>query len=213
MTVSTDPLNIQNKSWPTLAQFPVPAKPLISSIILTMAIAMLAALGQIVIHDIIPTFFAESETTDHSGMSMAAGADSGSVAEETSPSGRGDLFSQDVPVVQDTAKTSSFYKTEQFIWTLKWTHIHLFGMNMIFIFIGGIAVFLDIGMKWRTLLVVLPFAGVLIDIAAMWLKGYVSPVFFWLHMPGGGLFGLTFFYVSGRAFREMWWMRNNLALT
>jgi len=75
--VSTDPLNIQNTSWPTLAQFPVSAKGLISCIILTMAIAMLAALGQIVIHDIIPTFFDESETTDHSAMSMEAGADSG----------------------------------------------------------------------------------------------------------------------------------------
>ena len=213
--MSTDPLNIQNRSWPTLAQFPVPAKALISSIILTMAIAMLAALGQIVVHDIIPTFFAESKTTDHSGMSMeaGAGADSGSVAEETSSSGRGDLFLQDAPVAQNTAKTNPFYKTEQFVWMLKWTHIHLFGMNMIFIFMGGIAVFLDVGAKWKTLLVVLPFAGVLIDIAAMWLKGYVSPAFFWLHIPGGGLFGFTFFYVSGRAFWEMWWMRKNYAVT
>ena len=96
---------------------------------------------------------------------------------------------------------------------LKWTHIHLFGMNMMFIFMGGIAVFLDVGAKWKTLLVVLPFAGVLIDIAAMWLKGYVSPAFFWLHIPGGGLFGFTFFYVSGRAFWEMWWMRKNYAVT
>jgi hypothetical protein len=78
---------------------------------------------------------------------------------------------------------------------------------------GGIAVFLDVGAKWKTLLVVLPFAGVLIDIAAMWLKGYVSPAFFWLHIPGGGLFGFTFFYVSGRAFWEMWWMRKNYAAT
>ena len=211
--MNTDPVNIQNKSWPTLAQFPVPAKALISSIILTMAIAMLAALGQIVIHDIIPTFFAESKTTDHSGMSMEAGADSGSVAEETSSSGRGDLFSQDAPVAQNTAKTNPFYKTEQFVWMLKWTHIHLFGMNMIFIFMGGIAVFLDVGARWKTLLVVLPFAGVLIDIAAMWLKGYVSPAFFWLHIPGGGLFGFTFFYVSARALWEMWRVRKNYVVS
>ena len=211
--MNTDPLNIQNKSWPTLAQFPVPAKALISSIILTMAIAMLAALGQIVIHDIIPTFFAESEMTDHSAMAMEAGADSGSVAAETSSSGRGDLFSEDAPVAQNTAKTGPFYKTEQFVWMLKWTHIHLFGMNMIFIFMGGIAVFLDVGARWKTLLVVLPFAGVLIDIAAMWLKGYVSPAFFWLHIPGGGLFGFTFFYVSARALWEMWRVRKNYVVS
>lgn len=82
-------------------------------------------------------------------------------------------------------------------------------MNMIFVFMGAIAVFLNVGTKWKTLLVVLPFAGVLIDIATMWLKGYVSPAFFWLHIPGGGLFGFTFFYVSARAFWEMWWVQKN----
>ena len=134
--MSTDPLNIHNSSWPTLAQFPVPAK------------------------------------------------------------------------------TRPFYRKEQFIWTLKWTHIHLFGMNMIFVFMGAIAVFLNLGTKWKTLLVVLPFAGVLIDIATMWLKGYVSPAFFWLHIPGGGLFfNFTFFYVSARAFWEMWWVQKKYAVT
>jgi len=72
---------------------------------------------------------------------------------------------------------------------------------------GGIALFLEVRTRWKTLLVVLPFAGILIDISTMWLKGYVSPAFFWLHIPGGGLFGIPFFYVSMRAFREMWWMR------
>ncbi len=77
-------------------------------------------------------------------------------------------------------------------------------MSVIFIFMGAIAVFLDLGGGLRTWLVVLPFVGILIDIAAVWLKGYVSPTFFWLHIPGGGLFGLTFAIVSVRALWEMW---------
>jgi hypothetical protein len=77
---------------------------------------------------------------------------------------------------------------------------------------GAIAIFLDVSTRWKTLLVVLPFAGVLIDIATMWLKAFVSPVFFWLHIPGGLLFGFSFFYVSIRAFWEMWWMRKNHAV-
>ena len=178
-----------------------------------MTVAMLGALGQIVIHDIIPTFFAESKPTDHSNMSMEAMTDSGSDADKTASSERGDLFSEAAPVARGTAKTSPFYKKEQFVWTLKWTHIHLFGMNMIFVFMGAIAVFLDVDAKWKTLLVVLPFAGVLLDIATIWLKGYVSPAFFWLHIPGGGLFGFTFFYVSVRAFWEMWWVQKNYAVT
>jgi hypothetical protein len=80
------------------------------------------------------------------------------------------------------------------IWTLKWTHIHLFG------------IWLDAVSALRTWLVVLPFIGVLVDILAMWLKAFVSPVFFWLHVPGGGLFAAVFAYVSLRALWEMWFI-------
>ena len=45
---------------------------------------------------------------------------------------------------------------------------------------------------------------VVVDIAAMWLKAFVSPVFFWLHIPGGGLFAGIFLYVFFRALGEMW---------
>lgn len=48
-------------------------------------------------------------------------------------------------------------------------------------------------------LIVLPFLGVLVDILAMWLKGFIFPVYFWLHIPGGGLFAIVFGYVSLRA--------------
>jgi len=134
-----------------------------------MAIALLGALGQIVVHDIIPTFFAESSTMDEAGMSMESMPDSDSATKEASPSERGDLFSDDTPAAEEKAHSMPFYKnkTEQFVWTLKWTHIHLFGMNMIFIFMGLIATFLDVGIRWKTLLVILPFAGVLIDIATI----------------------------------------------
>ena len=76
---------------------------------------------------------------------------------------------------------------------------------------GAITIFLNISIRARTWLVILPFIGVLIDIAAMWLKGYISPAFFWLHIPGGGLFGFAFAVVSARAFWEMFGMRKNYA--
>ena len=53
--------------------------------------------------------------------------------------------------------------------------------------------------------------GILVDIATVWLKGYISPAFFWLHIPGGGLFGIVFVIVSTRAFREMYGVRKNYA--
>jgi hypothetical protein len=75
---------------------------------------------------------------------------------------------------------------------------------MIFIFVGAITLFLDLSLKARTWIIVLPFIGVLVDIAGIWLKGYISPAFFWLHLPGGGLFGAIFLFVSLRALWEMW---------
>lgn len=199
------------ESWPKLSRLPVPAKALVTTIILTMSIAMAAAMGQIIIHDIIPTFFGGQ----HVGRSSASQMENDSQIEagkaEVTVSDRGDLFA-DSTVKEITPEVQPFYQTEQFIWTLKWTHIHIFGMNMIFIFMGAIAIFLDVNATRRTWLVVLPFVGVVIDIASMWLKGFISPAFFWLHIPGGGLFGLCFMLVSVRALWEMWWMKNNFAV-
>jgi hypothetical protein len=194
--------------WPTLAQLPMPAKALVSIVILTMAIAMMGALGQIIVHDIIPTFFSsqpsghleKSEKSDEQGIKES----------DRAPSGRGDLFSEE-SVQAATPQKQTLYQTEQFVWTLRWTHIHLFGMNMIFIFMGAITLSLNISVKARTWMIILPFIGVLLDIAAVWLKGYISPVFFWLHIPGGGLFGIVFAVVSVRAFWEMFGMRENFA--
>ena len=162
-----------------------------------MAIAMAGAIGQIIVHDIIPTFFGE---TPDAGNAETEEAEAQTKSKEEAS--RGDLFAEEA--VETNTDAKAFHKTEQFVWLLKWTHIHLFGMNMIFIFVGGITVCLNYSGRLRTWLVALPFLGVLVDIAAMWLKAYISPLFFWLHVPGGGLFGLVFYWVSLRALREMW---------
>jgi hypothetical protein len=185
----------------TLSSMPTPAKALATCIIVALSIGMVGALGQIIVHDIIPTFFSKTM----SGMDQASGMhhdDSSDDKIVSSEGRRGDLFA-DLPTVEKT-DDKPFYKGEQFVWTLKWTHIHLFGMSMIFIFLGAVTIWLDIRSTVRTWLVVLPFIGVLVDILAMWLKAFVSPVFFWLHIPGGGLFAIVFGYVSLRALWEMW---------
>ena len=184
--------------WPKLSYFPLPAKALVTMIILTMGIAMLGALAQIIVHDIIPTFFADEEVVAHSESVRESPT---SPKSEEVPGERGDLFAA-APLEEE--QHQPFYKTEQFVWTLKWTHIHLFGMCMIFIFVGAITLFLDLSLRTRTWLIVLPFVGVLVDITGVWLKGYLSPAFFWLHVPGGALFGAIFAFVSFRALREMW---------
>jgi hypothetical protein len=180
-------------NWPTLRQFPLPAKVLVTAIMLTMAVGMLGALGQIVIHDIIPKL---------------ASAESNPEVSKPPPSlpksdERGDLFSN---LTESSPKKlqEPFYESEQFVWTLKWTHIHLFGMSTIFILMGAVVIFLNLGADVRAWLIALPFLGIWIDIASMWLKGFISPAFFWLHIPGGGLFGAVFVFVLFRGLYEMW---------
>jgi hypothetical protein len=187
----------------TIGGMSLPAKVLASSIIFIMSFGMLGATGQIVVHDIIPTFFGGKNTAEMQDLAI----DTDSAADMDSESGfmseRGDLFLE-LPAEAVTPEERPFYENEQFVWSLRWTHIHLFGIGMIFIFMGGISLLLDAGATFRAWLIVLPFISMLIDIAALWLKGFVSPVFFWLHLPGGGLFGLVFGYLSLRALWEMW---------
>jgi hypothetical protein len=185
--------------WPTLAELPVPVKVLLSMILLTLALAMVGALGQIIVHDIIPIFFAGEEMPP-----MPSTTGQRQVPEvPASPSSRGDLFATDAVPAAEPAH-QPLYQEEQFVWLLKWTHIHLFGMSTIFIFLGVVTVFLNMSARARGWIVALPFAGAAMDIAAMWLKVYVSPAFFWLHVPGGGLFTIIFIFVFLRAMQEMW---------
>ena len=205
--MSTKNIEDQNRNWPKLKTFPMPAKVLVTAVILTMVLAMAGALGQIVVHDIIPTFFSSSPM-EHRGSKPMQELEQ-TASDTSDDTGRGDLFAEELTEME--TDKPSFLHSEQFVWILKWSHIHFFGMNMIFIIMGAITLFLDLGIRTRSWLVVLPFVGVFIDIAAMWLKVYISPVFFWLHIPGGGLFGAVFGFVAIRAMMEMWWVRNNFA--
>ena len=197
------PLEQNEKHRMTFRVMSIPFKALSTCIIFTLTFGMLGALGQVVIHDIIPTFYA-SGTSDEMSMPATDHGDKNTASSEFNAAPeRGDLFSE---LSQTVTKPENmpFYRSDQFVWTLRWTHIHLFGMGMIFIFMGSMTLFLDAGHKLRTWLIVLPFLGVLIDILAMWLKAFVSPAFFWLHIPGGGVFAVVFGYVSARALWEMW---------
>jgi hypothetical protein len=163
--------------WPRLGEWPLPGKALATMIILMMAIGLGVSIGQIIVHDIIPTFIGGEEEV-HTAPGMA----------EESDMARGDLFAE-VAAEEDE---NPFYETDEFIFALKFTHIHIFGMSIIFIFMGSIVLFLNSGAKTKFWLIVLPFIGIIIDLAAVWLKIFVNPVFFWLHVPGFGIFGAVF---------------------
>jgi hypothetical protein len=115
---------------PRLESWPLPGKALITMIVLITAIGFAVALGQIIVHDIIPTFWGKKE-------SMVSVVDDRGKDKFT----RGDIFS----TIPTKKKIKPFYETDEFIFALKFTHIHIFGMSAIFVLMGLIVLFLDLG--------------------------------------------------------------------
>ena len=180
----------ESTQWgPCLRAWPLTGKVWVTMIIVMMSLGLIVALGQIVVHDIIPTF---QDGGKH--LSMNHGKS------ENHTDMRGDLFS-DTPVEK---KVTPFYQTDEFIFALKFTHIHIFGMSAIFILMGILVLFLDVSQKIRIRLIVLPFIGIIIDLASVWLKLFVDPVFFWMHIPGGALFGTVFVVDAVLILWQMW---------
>ena len=101
----------QNQNWPQLKMFPMPAKALVSAVILTMALAMAGAMGQIIVHDIVPTFFSESNSANSEDNSMPGMAES-PVVKEGDKSSRGDLLSEES--MEMPAEKPSLFKSVLF---------------------------------------------------------------------------------------------------
>ncbi|MDH3357018.1 MAG: hypothetical protein OET81_08945 [Desulfobacteraceae bacterium] len=181
---------VRSNQWgPRLHVWPLAGKVWVTMIIVMMSLGLMVAVGQIVVHDIIPTFqdYAKDSMMHH---------DESKKHSDT----HGDLFS-DTPIEKEIAP---FYQTDEFIFALKFTHIHIFGISAIFILMGILVLFLDLAQSTRIWLVVLPFIGIIIDLASVWLKLFVHPAFFWMHIPGGTLFGVVFVVDAVLMLWQMW---------
>ena len=111
---------------PHPGSWPLPAKALVTVILVMMSLGLLVAGAQIIVHDIIPTFLSDQPA-------MPSGHDQ----MEAPASERGDLFGGSMARVEKPP----FYKSDGFIFALKFTHIHIFGMSAIFILMGVIVFF------------------------------------------------------------------------
>jgi hypothetical protein len=174
---------------PRLKDWPLSGKVLVTVIIVMISLGLAGAAGQVIVHDIIPTF---SKNNGHNMQTVGEA--------ENHIGMRGDLFDDTLA----EKKSVPFYKTDKFIFALKFTHIHIFGMGAIFILMGIIVLFLDLGGQVRIWLIVLPFIGVIVDLSAVWLKLFVHPGFFWLHIPGGLLFATVFSVDAVLMLGQMW---------
>jgi hypothetical protein len=84
------------------------------------------------------------------------------------------------------------------------THTHLLGMLVIFVLSGAaLALCERPSERWRRLLIIEPFAALLVSFSAMWLMRYVDPRFSWLLMLSSGIMAITFYVQSFWVLHEL----------
>jgi len=84
------------------------------------------------------------------------------------------------------------------------SHIHLFGISFIFMLVGFIFSFAFGIKRWlKSLLILTPFAFLIVDVASWWLTKY-DPVFAWLTIIGGFAYSLASTIMIFTSLWQMW---------
>ncbi len=83
------------------------------------------------------------------------------------------------------------------------SHIHLFGIAFIFLFVGWIFALAEYTQRWKLILIATPFAFLILDVVSWWLTKF-SPVFAWLTMIGGIGYSLASTVMIFTSLVQMW---------
>ncbi len=85
------------------------------------------------------------------------------------------------------------------------SHIHLFGVSIIFLLTGAIFAFSKTPVWFRVSFVVVPYLSILMDTGSWWLTKYVDPAFFaYVVVVGGACMGLVLAAQILISLWEMW---------
>jgi len=88
------------------------------------------------------------------------------------------------------------------------SHIHLFGISFIFMFVGIIFSFsTTASSQYKSIAIGMPYAFLIIDILSWWLTK-LSPMFASLIMVAGGGMGASFAFMWIVSMKEMWFINN-----
>jgi len=90
------------------------------------------------------------------------------------------------------------------------SHIHLFGISIIFYLLGRIFILAEMSVWLKRTIVIIPFAAILIDIGSWWFTKFTSPYFAYTVMAGGAVFGLSFVLQTLVSFYQMWFYKGDV---
>ncbi len=84
------------------------------------------------------------------------------------------------------------------------SHIHLFGISFIFMFVGLIFTFAETTTsKYKCIAIGMPYVFLVVDILSWWLTK-LHPMFAWLVIIAGGGMAISFVFMLVISFLEMW---------
>lgn len=84
------------------------------------------------------------------------------------------------------------------------SHIHLFGISFIFMFVGLIFSFSETStVKYKCIAIGMPYVFLLVDILSWWLTK-LDPIFAWLVIVAGGGMAVSFAFMWTVSVAEMW---------
>jgi hypothetical protein len=90
------------------------------------------------------------------------------------------------------------------------SHVHLFGISIIFLLTGAIFAMSEISWSWRSLVIAIPYLAVWSDIGSWWITKY-EPLFAYVVVVGGALMGLALGVQIFFSLWEMWFARSRRA--
>jgi len=83
------------------------------------------------------------------------------------------------------------------------SHIHLFGIAFIFLFVGWIFALAEFEPRWQVILIATPFTFLLVDVLSWWLTK-LTPIFAWLTMLGGIGYSLASTVMIFTCLTQLW---------
>jgi len=86
------------------------------------------------------------------------------------------------------------------------SHIHLFGIGMLFFLLGRIFILAEMPPWLKRLIVAVPFVSIALDIGSWWITKYI-PVFAYTVIAGGALMGISFAVQALTSLYQMWLYR------
>ncbi len=87
------------------------------------------------------------------------------------------------------------------------SHIHLFGLGLIFFLIGRIFLLAEIPVWLKSVMVIIPFFAIGIDIGSWWFTRYSPDIFAYSVILGGGLMGISFAFQVVISLYQMWFYK------